>query len=54
MGVLAVHGERLIHFRRPLLLQLKKISDMGQILNRDCVNIRGLDLSKDVLWVYVG
>ena len=33
---------------------IKYIKSAARVLNRDCVNKRGLDLSKNVLWVSVG
>ena len=33
---------------------IKYIKSTARILNRNCVNKRGLDLSKNVLWVSVG
>ena len=35
-------------------MEIKYIKSAARVLNRDCVNKRGLDLSKEVLWVYVG
>ena len=33
---------------------MKYIKSAARVLNRDCVNKGGLDLSKEVLWVSVG
>ena len=30
------------------------LKNAASLLNRDCVNRRGLDLSKEVLWIFVG
>ena len=35
-------------------MELKYIKSAARVLNRNCVNKRGLDLSKNVLWVSVG
>ena len=35
-------------------MEMKYIKSAARVLNRDCVNKRGLDLSKNVLWVSVG
>ena len=35
-------------------MEIKYIKSASRVLNRDCVNKRGLDLSKKVLWVSVG
>ena len=35
-------------------MEIKYIKSAARILNRNCVNKRGLDLSKNVLWVSVG
>ena len=35
-------------------MEMKYIKSATRVLNRNCVNIRGLDLSKNVLWVSVG
>ena len=35
-------------------MEIKYIKSAARVLNRDCVNKRGLDLSKEVLWVSVG
>ena len=35
-------------------MEMKYIKSAARILNRNCVNKRGLDLSKNVLWVSVG
>ena len=35
-------------------MEIKYIKSAARVLNRDCVNKRGLDLSKNVLWVSVG
>ena len=35
-------------------MEIKYIKSAARVLNRDCVNRRGLDLSKNVLWVFVG
>ena len=34
-------------------MELKYIKSASRLLNRDCVNKGGLDLSKEVLWVSV-
>ena len=34
-------------------MEIKYIKSAARLLNRDCVNKRGLDLSKEVLWVSV-
>ena len=34
-------------------MEIKYIKSAARVLNRDCVNKRGLDLSKKVLWVRV-
>ena len=39
---------------RSLWTELKYIKSAARVLDRDCVNKRGLDLSKEVLWVSVG
>ena len=33
---------------------IKKVKSPSRLLNRDCVNKKGLDLSKEVLWISVG
>ena len=35
-------------------MEMKYIKSVARVLNRDCVNKGGLDLSKNVLWVSVG
>ena len=35
-------------------MEIKYIKSAARVLNRDCVNQEGLDLSKNVLWVSVG
>ena len=35
-------------------MEMKYIKSVARVLNRDCVNKGGLDLSKNVLWVFVG
>ena len=35
-------------------MRIKYIKSAARVLNRDCVNKGGLDLSKNVLWVSVG
>ena len=35
-------------------MEIKYIISAARVLNRDCVNKGGLDLSKNVLWVSVG
>ena len=35
-------------------MEMKCIKSVARVLNKDCVNKRGLDLSKNVLWVSVG
>ena len=35
-------------------MEMKYIKSAARVLNRDCVNKGGLDLSKNVLWVSVG
>ena len=35
-------------------MEINYIKSAARVLNRDCVNKRGLDLSKKVLWVSVG
>ena len=35
-------------------MEIKYIKSAARILNRNCVNKGGLDLSKNVLWVSVG
>ena len=32
-------------------MEIKCIKSAARLLNKDCVNKRGLDLSKEVLWV---
>ena len=34
-------------------MEIKYIKSAGRVLIRDCVNKKGLDLSKNVLWVSV-
>ena len=34
-------------------MEMKYLKYATRLLNRDCVNTRGLDLSKEVLWVSV-
>ena len=35
-------------------MEIKCIKSAARLLNKDCVNKGGLDLSKEVLWVSVG
>ena len=35
-------------------MEMKCIKSAARLLNKDCVNKRDLDLSKEVLWVSVG
>ena len=35
-------------------MEMKYFETVARLLNRDCVNRKGLDLSKEVLWVSVG
>ena len=35
-------------------MDIKYIKSAARVLNRDCVNKGGLDISKNVLWVSVG
>ena len=35
-------------------MEIKYIKSTARVLYRDCVNKRGLDLSKEVLWMSVG
>ena len=35
-------------------MEIKYIKSAARILNRNCVNKGGLDLSKEVLWVSMG
>ena len=35
-------------------MEIKYIKSAARVLNRNCVNKGGLDLSKNVLWVSVG
>ena len=35
-------------------MEIRYIKSAARVLNRTCVNKRGLDLSKNVLWVSVG
>ena len=35
-------------------MEIKYIKSATRVLNRDCVNKGGLDLSKNILWVSVG
>ena len=39
---------------RSLWMEIKCLKSAARLLNRDWVNKRGLDLSKEVLWVSVG
>ena len=39
---------------RSLLTEIKCIKSAARLLDKDCVNKRGLDLSKEELWVSVG
>ena len=39
---------------RSLSIEIRYIKSAARVLNRNCVNKRGLDLSKNVLWVSVG
>ena len=39
---------------RSLWTEIKYIESAARVLDRDFVNKRGLDLSKEVLWVSVG
>ena len=39
---------------RSFSIEMKYIKSAARVLNRDCVNKGGLDLSKNVLWVSVG
>ena len=39
---------------RSLWIEIKYIKSVARLLDRDWVNKRGLDLSKEVLWVSVG
>ena len=39
---------------RSLWMEIKYIKSTARVLNRNCVNKGGLDLSKEVLWVSVG
>ena len=38
---------------RVFLTKIKCIKSASRLLNRDCVNKRGLDLPKEVLWVSI-
>ena len=35
-------------------MEIKCIKSAARLLNKDCVNKGGLDISKEVLWVSVG
>ena len=35
-------------------MEIEYVKSAVRLLNRDCVNKKGLDLSKEVLWVSVG
>ena len=35
-------------------MEMKYIKSTARVLNRDCVNKKGVDLSKNILWVSVG
>ena len=35
-------------------MEIEYIKSAARVLNRNCVNKQGLDLSKNVLWVSVG
>ena len=35
-------------------MEIEYIKSAARVLNRDCINKGGLDLSKNVLWVSVG
>ena len=35
-------------------MEIRYIKSVDRLLNRDCVNRRGSDLSKEVLWISVG
>ena len=35
-------------------MEIKYIKSTPRVLNRDCLNKRGLDISKNILWVSVG
>ena len=35
-------------------MEIKYIKSAARVLDRNCINIRGLDLSKEVQWVSVG
>ena len=39
---------------RSLWMEIKCIKSTARLLDRNCVNKRDLDLSKEVLWVFVG
>ena len=39
---------------RSLWTEIEYVKSAARLLDRDCVNKRGLDLSKEVLWVSVG
>ena len=39
---------------RSLVIEVKYIKSAARVLNRNYVNKRGLDLSKEILWVSVG
>ena len=35
-------------------MEIKCVKSVARLLNRNCINKRGLDLSKEVLWVSIG
>ena len=39
---------------RSLSMEIKYIKSDARVLNGNCINKGGLDLSKNVLWVFVG
>ena len=39
---------------RSLWTEIKYVRSAARLLDKDCVNKEGLDLSKEVLWVFVG
>ena len=39
---------------RSLWTEIKYVKSAARLLDRDCINKRGLDLSKEVLWISVG
>ena len=41
-------------FMPPLLKTKQNIKSAARVLNRHCFNKKGLDLSKNILWVSVG